>query len=116
MLIPSDYPYFPFVSGISYLDQTYTTYWKNIMSLPFFCFLFISAISYFTLKNLTNDLSTYFSQYYVHTTKLHIVRTQLLVKPPCLLLCRRKLREIGGQGRNLIELSWMLVHDLSFRL
>jgi hypothetical protein len=61
------------VGGINYLDQTYTTYWKNIMSLPFFCFLLTSAISFFTSKNLNSDLSTYFSQYFLHTTKLHIV-------------------------------------------
>jgi hypothetical protein len=53
------------------------------MSLPFFCFLFISAISFFTSKHLNNDLSTYLSQYLLHTTNLHIGTPETA----CLLLC-----------------------------
>jgi hypothetical protein len=38
------------VRGINYWDQTYTNYWKNIVSLLFFCFLFISAILFLLQK------------------------------------------------------------------
>jgi predicted HAD superfamily hydrolase len=54
------------------LDQTYTTYWENNMSLLFFCFLFISAISYLLQKILTIIyLATLVNTTYIY--KLHIV-------------------------------------------
>jgi hypothetical protein len=85
MLIFSNYPHFPcylwdqfqlFGSDVHNRLQKHHVASVHLHPLHL-------CIFYFTSKNLNQDLPTYFSQYYLHTTILWTVRN-FIVKPLCL--------------------------------